>query len=149
MAELKIRRLKESDLEEVIAIERDAFAKPWEKRIFLKELNNSYAYYLVGVYQQKIAAYIGAWFLADRCHITNLATAKAYRRLGFAGRLIEYLCDRLKDFAIKRITLEVRKSNQKAQTLYEKYGFVELGIKKNYYSNNNEDAVLMYKSVER
>ena len=149
MAELKIRRLKESDLEEVMTIERNAFAKPWQKRVFLKELNNEYAYYLVGVYQQEIAAYIGAWFLADRCHITNLATAKSYRRLGFAGKLIEYLCDKSKNLEIKRLTLEVRSSNQKAQTLYKKHGFIKLGIKKNYYSNNNEDAVLMYKRVER
>ncbi len=149
MVELKIRRLKRSDLEEVMAIERDAFAKPWKKRVFLKELNNNYAYYLAGVYQRKVVAYLGAWLLKDRCHITNLATAKVYRRRGFAFKLLDYLCDKLKELEIKRVTLEVRKSNYKAQLLYKKYGFVKLGIKKNYYSNNNEDAVLMYKRVER
>ena len=149
MVELKIRKLQANDLDQIMAIEADSFAKPWKKRVFLKELNNEYAYYIVGIYQGKIVSYLGAWLLKNRCHITNLATAKSYRRLAFATKLLDYLFDKLTKLEINIITLEVRKSNQKAQALYKKHDFIKLGIKKNYYSNNNEDAVLMCKRVER
>ncbi|WP_027339452.1 ribosomal protein S18-alanine N-acetyltransferase [Halonatronum saccharophilum] len=147
MDSLEIRGLRKADLEDVLKIERDSFSNPWSKRSFKRELNNEYAYYLVVQLEDKVVGYMGGWLVLDECHITNLAIDKGYRKNGIATKLLRVFCLDMKGFGIKRATLEVRVSNEKAQALYLKENFREFGIRKNYYSDNKEDAVIMWKEL--
>ena len=148
-AKLEIRRLQKIDIPKIIKIEEEAFSNPWSKEVFLKELNNEKAYYIVGLYNNDVVAYLGTWLFYQQAHMTNLATAKDYRRQGFASQILSYLYLQLRLNNIERISLEVRVSNKKAQQLYKREGFIKVGIKESYYSDNNEDAVLMWKRIYR
>lgn len=129
-------------------VEKLCFTTPWSKESFEKEVtDNNFAFYLVVLDPQKddkVIAYVGSWLILDECHITNVAVHPEYKRQGIACGLLKILQDTVKLRGILRITLEVRKSNDPAKDLYKKLGFYEEGIRKGYYSDNNEDAIIMW-----
>ncbi len=136
-------------LPRVMQIERESFSDPWSLSSFISELSdNSYATYFIARYQKKIAGYIGGWLITDELHITNLAIAKEFRGLGIAQHLIDKIIQYSKDRGINRATLEVRASNNSAMNLYRKKGFTSVGYRPNYYTNNNEDAMIMWKEIK-
>lgn len=144
-----IREMKESDLDRVLEIESKAFNPPWSREAFLLELTkNILAKYIVVEVDGKVVGYGGIWLILDEGHITNIAIDKEYRGLGLGDKLLEGLIQLCIDRDIKVITLEVRKSNEVAKELYKKHGFKECGIRPGYYTNNNEDAIIMWKTIE-
>ncbi|MEJ6950779.1 ribosomal protein S18-alanine N-acetyltransferase [Natronospora cellulosivora (SeqCode)] len=147
--ETNILKMNLSHLPEVMRIEREAFSDPWSQSSFQREiLENTYAVYFVMEVEGKIAGYIGAWIVTDELHITNLAVDKRYRKLGLAQRLIDSLIDFSKEEKCEKATLEVRVSNIAAIKLYKKKGFISVGTRPKYYSNNNEDALIMWKNYQ-
>jgi ribosomal-protein-alanine N-acetyltransferase len=92
---------------------------------------------------EHILGFIGLWLLAGEAHIVTVAVRESYRRLGIGERLLIAAIETALEFDQEVLTLEVRKSNEGAQLLYEKYGFSRVGLRKRYYTDNNEDAVLM------
>ena len=148
MDSLEIREFKPTDVEEVRKIEIESFSCPWSRSTFVKELNNDYAYYLVGLLESEIVIYIGSWLLEDQIHITTLATKKRYRRQGLATELLDWLLAKAKEMDKIKISLEVRASNTAAQRLYINEGFFKIARKTGYYKDNGEDAVVMLKEVK-
>lgn len=131
------------DLPEVMAIERASFTPPWSFLLFLKELKtNEFAHYFVAK-TDKVVGYIGIWVVLDEMHITNFAVDPNCRRQGVGRKLMETILGLAPVYSTKEITLEVRVSNSGAKNLYKDFGFVEVGIRPGYYTDNNEDALIM------
>ena len=144
MSNLEIREFNINDIEELYEVELTSFTDPWSKESFKDELNNEIAHYLVGSINNKVVAYIGAWFVLDEAHITNVAVKSDFRRQKIAKQLITAFIVLAKKHQITSITLEVRASNIPAQSLYQQFGFEKQGLRKRYYADNNEDAIIMW-----
>ncbi|MCF6461246.1 ribosomal protein S18-alanine N-acetyltransferase [Clostridium sp. Cult3] len=144
-----VREMQESDIDRIVEIEQESFSPPWSREAFLLELTrNILAKYIVVEVEGRVVGYGGIWLIIDEGHITNIAVDKEYRGLGLGNKLLEGLIQLCIDRDIKAITLEVRKSNEIAKGLYKKYGFKEYGVRPGYYTNNNEDAIIMWKTIE-
>ena len=143
MREVRIRRMTLSDVDGVHAIEAATFPKPWSRKDFVKEMTqNTCARYLVAVEDEKIIGFAGAWIVLDEAHITNIAVLKEYRGRGIGRKLTQALLQYCANLRVVYATLEVRKSNAVAQTLYQSLGFEYVGVRKRYYEDNGEDALL-------
>lgn len=128
----------------MVAIEAATFAMPWSKESFQQELTrNVAARYLVAELDGKVIGYAGAWVILDESHITNIAISEAYRGHGYGRKLTEALMQYLSNLGAAYATLEVRRSNERAQNLYKSLGYVGVGWRKRYYEDNREDALLM------
>jgi len=141
---------KEMDLEhlpEVVAIEEVSFPTPWSLFAFTHEvMQNNFAYYIVALDKRRVVGYAGMWMIMDEAHITNVAVHPQYRGRRIGLKLMEGLMEWAALRGVDRMTLEVRPSNIAARNLYEGLGFIECGRRKGYYSDNNEDAIVMWKS---
>ncbi|GAB6158456.1 ribosomal protein S18-alanine N-acetyltransferase [Desulfotomaculum varum] len=129
----------------VLEIERVSFPTPWSSQAFTYELTqNNFARYLVALHQDRVVGYGGMWLVLDEAHITNIAVHPQHRghRVG-EGLLLELMRQAVLQGAA-RMTLEVRPSNHAARQLYKKLGFQEKGRRKKYYSDTNEDAIIMW-----
>ncbi|HLS60026.1 MAG TPA: ribosomal protein S18-alanine N-acetyltransferase [Virgibacillus sp.] len=145
MAELVIRKMNIIDIDEVMEVEKASFTEPWPKEIFAQEvLKNDYAYYFIAQLNNKVIGYAGMWVVIDDAQITNIAIIPQYRGLKIGEKLFEYVCQQAMKMSVKRLSLEVRVSNVIAQGMYRKFGFVPGGIRKNYYTDNQEDAIVMW-----
>jgi [ribosomal protein S18]-alanine N-acetyltransferase len=132
------------DLPEVQVIERESFTTPWPPHAYRQELeNNRLAQYIVARCGDTIVGFAGIWLLVDEAHVTTFATRRSWRRLGIGDRLILALLDLARTRGAHEATLEVRPSNLPARRLYEKYGFKVVGVRLRYYSDDNEDALIM------
>ena len=139
------RMMGKKDIDQIANLEIACFPTPWPKYALKRELTqNDCARYLVVEQDGIIVAYGGMWFIIDEAHITNFATHPGYRRLGLATQLMKNMIKLAVSNGIKHMTLEVRVSNNIAQDLYKKMGFTVQGVRKKYYSNNNEDAYIMW-----
>jgi len=144
-----LRAMEEKDITQIVEIEKQSFPAPWSTYAFKCELaDNNFAKYLVVTTednQELVLGYGGMWLIIDEAHITNIAIAPEYR----GQNLGELLMGGLETLAMQkgalRMTLEVRVSNEKAQALYKRRGFVPSGIRPNYYVAENEDALIMWK----
>ncbi len=145
--QINVAPMKLEDLNEVLDIEALAFSTPWSRNSFLYELlENERAFYLTAKNEfGRILGYVGMWIVFDEGHITNLATHPQYRRLGVAHKLMNELIAVSKEKGVRYLTLEVRRTNSQAQELYQKMGFVHMGVRRKYYIDNNEDALIMWK----
>ena len=139
-----IRSMELEDLDEVLEVEKSCFKIPWTRLMFEDELINSNAYYYVIEVDKRIVGYVGFWKIIDEAHITNVAIHNDYRRLGYGRALINALLNKTKELEIIAVTLEVRVSNLAAISLYESFGFTSSGVRRGYYSDNNEDALIMW-----
>ncbi|MDP5276653.1 ribosomal protein S18-alanine N-acetyltransferase [Chengkuizengella axinellae] len=144
------RSMKIADIEQVYEIETEAFTTPWTAQAFYNELmNNQFAKYIVMEVEGNIAAYGGMWAVIDEAHITNIAVRKKYRGQKMGEMLLQKMIQMAVDLGMKKMTLEVRVSNHIAIHLYKKFGFYESGIRKGYYTDNNEDALIMWIELEQ
>ena len=143
MSEAVIRRMTEADVDGVAAVEAATFPTPWSRDAFASEMRNVAARYLVAEMDGKIIGYAGAWIILDESHITNIAVLKDERGQGVGRRLTQGLMQYLSNLGAAYATLEVRKSNEVAQNLYVSLGFLKLGVRKRYYEDNQEDAIIM------
>lgn len=141
-----IRDMSKADLEEVYQIEKESFQDPWSKNSFIEAISNKNNIYLVAIVDGLIAGYCGCYGVAGEGYIYNVAVGKNYRRQGIGFRLLQDLIEAAKSRGIKSLTLEVRKSNLPAIKLYKKLGFVEAGIRKDFYTKPLEDAIIMWKT---
>ena len=144
--EYEIRRMANSDLDQIEVIEAKAYGEVhWTRDNFIAEINNSVGDYRVLVKDDsEILGYIGAWVVVDEMHITTVATAEKYLRKGVAETLLASSIFQAMQNDVKCLTLEVRISNIKAQKLYEKYEFKHQGIRKRYYEDNHEAALILW-----
>lgn len=139
------RLMKLEDIPEVLVIEREAFTMPWTEEAFRNELtHNHFAKYMVMELAGHIIGYAGMWAIVDEAHVTNIALLEAYRGRKWGDRLLDELMKTASFLGMKSITLEVRVSNEVAQNLYRKKGFRPAGTRKGYYSDNREDALIMW-----
>ena len=141
---LRIRPMTVADLPAIQQIERASFTTPWPPQAYRQELEaNRLAAYLVGEIGEEIVAYGGVWLMVDEAHVTTFAVHPRYRRRRIGERLLLSLIDLSIARRAREATLEVRLSNLAARRLYEKYGFRPVGIRPRYYSDNQEDALIM------
>ena len=147
MESVNVRKMTVEDVDGVFEVEKSCFEDYWSKNSFLDELKNPNARYLVAETDGKIVGYIGIWLIIDEGHITNVAVHKDYRGRKIGNELMKKMTELCKGNYIKAMTLEVRKSNDVAQNLYKKYGFKLAGIRKEYYSDNKEDAMIMWNQL--
>ena len=147
MQKIVIELMKFDDIKNVLEVENKSFTIPWHEESFVQELTNNLALYLVAKIEGKAVGYVGVWKILNEGHITNIAVHPDYRNNGIGKALISELLLLCIKEGINAFTLEVRKSNVIAQEFYQKMGFIEEGIRKKYYSDNNEDAIIMWKKV--
>lgn len=134
-----------SDIVEVLVIEKTSFTSPWTKKAFIEELrNNSYAKYAVIEHDNHVVGYCGMWVVMDDAQITTIAIKNEYRGKGLGEQILLHSMNVAKKLGATRVSLEVRVSNEIAKQLYKKLGFVPGGIRKNYYADNQEDALVMW-----
>ena len=126
-------------------IERDCFAVPWSFQSFEAELVNPLAIYIVAIVNGEIVGFAGMHHVADEGHITNIAVREENRRQGVGDALVLALLDIAAAKNISGLVLEVRMGNTPAQRMYAKHGFTFAGIRKNYYVDTKEDAIVMWK----
>ena len=174
-----VRPLREDDIPQVRAVEKEAFSSLFPPTSFRRELGNRASRYWVvekrdgkfrphsappseGVVRKllrratgvrtrrhqthtprSIVGFLGTWYAVDQAHIVSVGVADGYRRRGIGELLLIAAVEHAAARTAETITLEVRKSNTAARALYEKYGFIEQGIRKRYYSDNREDALIM------
>lgn len=169
MSEIQIRVANPGDIDAMTQLDAVCFTSPWSRASFEAELTtNRLAWYLVaeelaseeidplgcGPVQDaerpagKLIGYAGLWAIQDEGHITNVAVHPEYRRKHLGSILVGTLIDETKNAGLVRFTLEVRASNQAAISLYETFGFESAGIRKGYYEDNNEDAMIMWLDTE-
>ena len=142
-SEYTIRRMTLADVDGVAAVEAATFPTPWSRDAFISEMKNVAARYLVAEKDGRIIGYAGAWIILDESHITNIAVLKDERGQGIGRALTHGLMQYLSNLGAAYATLEVRKSNEVAQNLYVSLGFIKLGVRKRYYEDNGEDALIM------
>ncbi|AIF42400.1 ribosomal protein S18-alanine N-acetyltransferase [Virgibacillus sp. SK37] len=145
MAEIVIRKMHITDVDAVMEVESATFSTPWTTDIFYQELvDNDYAHYFVMEADKKIIGYAGVWLVVDDAQITNIAIMPDYRGNKLGEKLFGFTIQQILLLGGTRLSLEVRKSNIIAQRLYRKFGLVPGGIRKNYYTDNQEDAIVMW-----
>jgi ribosomal-protein-alanine N-acetyltransferase len=139
-----IGEMRREDIAAVHEIERLSFRTPWPSYAFEQELaSNRLARYLVVHVGELLVAFAGLWLMADEAHITTFAVHPDWRRRGIAQRLMVALVELSLEIGAQRMTLEVRASNEAAQALYRRFGFVDVGRRPRYYTDDNEDALIM------
>jgi ribosomal-protein-alanine N-acetyltransferase len=147
--EIKFRPMTLNDIDEVLTIEKASFTLPWSREAFYNELvHNQYAKYIVMEYNHRIIGYCGMWVVIDEAHITNVAVLPEYRGKKLGEALMRKVMETAKQLGATTMTLEVRVSNHVAQSLYRKLGFLNGGIRKQYYSDNQEDALVMWVNLK-
>ena len=146
MQKVKIIKMTKDDVDGVFAIEEVVHPNHhWSKNTFYNEIANKLAYYYCAKNEEdKIIGYIGVWHIIDESHITTLAVHPDYRHLQVAQLLIIRAIKDCYNDMIKYITLEVRESNIAAISLYEKFLFSNVGMRKKYYQDNGENALIMF-----
>ncbi|MFQ5850999.1 MAG: ribosomal protein S18-alanine N-acetyltransferase [Candidatus Binatia bacterium] len=146
--DIHFREMTPSDLDDVMRIERASFSSPWSARFFLDELKVPYARSLLAWVGRRIVGYIIYWQLPGEVDIHNLAVHPAYRRQGIGRSLLRAAVHEARNRGSSRVTLEVRKSNEAAQRLYQSLSFVARGVRRGYYSDDGEDALVMVLEFE-
>jgi ribosomal-protein-alanine N-acetyltransferase len=139
-----IESMRREDLDEVDAIERHSFKTPWPPQVFLDELAREWA--RVDVARDAAGRVIGFcnyWLVKDEVHLLAIATHPDRRRAGVGRLLMDHLLALARARASRLVTLEVRRSNQPAIALYERYGFASVGLRRAYYAEDSEDALVM------
>ena len=139
---IEIIRMNESHVSAVAELERQNFSEPWPEIAVRSELTNALALWLVAVEDGVVAGYVGSQTVLQEADMMNIAVADTHRRRGIARMLVEELIRQLDAY---QLTLEVRASNAPAIALYESLGFLQVGLRKNYYRKPKEDALILRK----
>ena len=143
---VKIQRATKLDVEAIAVIENQCFTVPWSYEMLYSDIVNSVVadYFVAKDETDVVVGFCGMYDVAEEAHVTNIAVLPQFRGLGIAGQLVAAMIANAKAHGCQAMTLEVRRSNAPAIHLYEKYGFVTEGIRKGYYSDNGEDAFIMW-----
>ena len=144
MSRIIYRAMREEDVARVAELEKLCFRTPWSYNSLLGELSNSVAYYLVAEDEGVVCGYAGMWVMFDEAHMTNIAVEESHRKQGIARGLILRLMRAALKKGAERMTLEVRENNHNAQRLYASLGFGFAGIRKHYYTDTGENALILW-----
>jgi ribosomal-protein-alanine N-acetyltransferase len=146
MVNVEIIRADIEHIDDIMIVENLCFKIPWSRGALVEEITkNRFAIYYSAKVNNTIVGYAGMRSVCGEGHITNIAVHPEYRKCGIGSKLLESLIATAKKLKIKSMTLEVRKSNLVAQGLYKKYGFQTYGLRKSYYIDDGEDALIMWK----
>jgi ribosomal-protein-alanine N-acetyltransferase len=147
--DLEIEPMRVEDLDAVLAIERASFTNPWSRQAFLYELRDNRVARLwvartsAGGRPTAVTGYLCLWFIADEVHVTNFAVHPEARQRGIGRQLLATLLEHYRRHGATRAALEVRVGNEAARRLYQELGFREVGLRKGYYFDTGEDALVM------
>ncbi len=146
--DVTFRRMTLKDLDRILTIEKACFTAPWSRNAFVGELSdNHFARYIVMLHNEEIIGYGGMWIIIDEAHVTNIAVDPPFRGQQLGERLMRFMMAVAYTEGARKMTLEVRVSNDPAKKLYEKLGFLGAGIRKGYYTDNREDAQIMWADI--
>ena len=145
---MKIIPMNESHVAQVAALEKQRFSDPWSENSVASELENPLSLWLIAEEDGAVCGYVGSQTVLDETDMMNIAVHPDCRRKGIAAALITELVSRLKARGSRVLRLEVRESNFSAIALYEALGFTQLGLRKNYYRNPKENALILGKEWE-
>ena len=141
---VRIDAMTLDDIPAVLEIERLSFRTPWPANAFREELTtNRMARYVVARVGDQVAGYAGLWVVIDEGHVTTFGVHPSWRRLRIGQRMLLHLADLTTALGARRMTLEVRASNEAAKALYATFGFAQAGLRRAYYSDDGEDAIVM------
>ena len=140
-----IEPMRAADLDAVMEIERVSFRSPCSAQVFLEEMVRDWAHVDVvrDVADRSVMAFANYWLVADEIHLLNLATHPLARRAGHASRLLAHIIDFGRRHGCRVVTLEARRSNAGALRLYRRFAFRAVGVRPNYYAEDQEDAIVM------
>lgn len=144
---IKVVPMESVHLDAAYEIEAVSFSVPWSKKTFVDDVNRPYALYFAAVEGDTVVGYAGMWHIVGDGHITNIAVAPDKRGRGIGAQLLQALVSAAAELDMAGLTLEVRVNNYTAQGLYLKNGFTLQRIRKNYYSDTNEDALVLWKAL--
>lgn len=145
---IEIVEMTASHVPQVANLEKMCFHDPWSEASIASELANPLALWLVAAENEQVVGYVGSQTVIDMTDMMNIAVHPDFRRKGIANMLVARLVEALKERQSSSLMLEVRASNVGAQALYEKLGFAQVGLRKNYYRNPKEDALILRKEWE-
>ena len=140
-----ITNMKPQHVAQVAELEKICFSDPWSEKSVASELDNALSLWLVAEDDGRVTGYIGSQTVMDESDMMNVAVHPDYRRQGIGEKLVSALVDALKEKGSHCLTLEVRVSNENAISLYKKLDFQQVGLRKNYYHNPKEDALILRK----
>ncbi len=144
----QIRPMLKGDLDRVIEIENRCFQQPYSREIFEQEFKIKAAYLRVATYRGKIIAYIDFWLVSDEVELISIAVDPSFKRRAVGEGLMKMMLKFAKQNGAKFLYLDVRASNTSAQKLYQKFGFAKVGVRRRYYSDNQEDAWMMKRVLD-
>jgi [ribosomal protein S18]-alanine N-acetyltransferase len=143
---VSVRPAKTLDFESIYELECKCFKTPWEKQLFFEDFSaNPNSLWWVAIIDRKIIGFCGLWRQFDEMHIINVCVDPQFRRLGAAKMLVASMMTKAGEEQVRLFLLEVRVSNIAARKLYEGFGFKDMYIRKKYYQDNDEDAIVMMK----
>jgi ribosomal-protein-alanine N-acetyltransferase len=148
----KIFPMREDHLAEVEAIERSSFPYPWSRGIFEAEARNVSGFshpFVLAANDGRVAGYLCTWNISNELYVNNIAVAPELRGRGLGRALLEFAEEQARAWGCRVMILEVRASNDAAVHLYEKFGFSVRGVRRRYYEDTGEDAVVMTKALDR
>ena len=142
-----IEKASSEDIPGITAIENVSFPSTWDESTYIKELTHKIAIFLVAKLEGKVVGFALSWYPANELHILKIAVDESYRKQGIATKLMKHTFDYAKNAGFHFAFLEARRSNIAAQNFYRKLGFSILLVKKNYYTDTNEDAFIMASNI--
>lgn len=140
--------MNKDHVSQIAQLEAQCFSDPWSEKSVASELENPLSLWLVAEEDGRVCGYVGSQTVLDESDMMNVAVDPRFRRQGIARTLIETLIAELSKMGSRCLRLEVRVSNENARALYERMGFQQLGLRKNYYHNPKEDALILGKEWE-
>ncbi|OFW03631.1 MAG: ribosomal-protein-alanine N-acetyltransferase [Acidobacteria bacterium RIFCSPLOWO2_02_FULL_68_18] len=151
MARYWIERLEEqADLEGVLEVEAESFTNPWTRDMYAWELQNRSVchIFVVRTEECRVAGFCAFWLVFDEVHINNVAIRPPFRAQGIGTALLRHVLGEARQLGARRATLEVRSSNERARRLYERLGFHVAGVRRNYYTDPVEDALILWRDED-
>ena len=145
MSKINVRKMKKEDLVQVCEIEKANFSLPWSEKSFMESMERNDTLFLTALAGEEVAGYLGCYCIDGVGEITNVAVKESMRRQGIGAMLLQTLYEAGESLDTKEFFLEVRESNETAIRLYTREGFVKEGIRKNFYEQPVENAVIMWK----
>ncbi|MBN2557555.1 MAG: ribosomal protein S18-alanine N-acetyltransferase [Clostridia bacterium] len=142
--EIKFVPADESHIDQMHEIEKSSFSIPWSYDSLYQDVcEHEISVYIAGICNGEVVAYAGLWYVLEESHVTNIAVREDFRNRGVGGLMMEHMFSEAKRLGVRTMTLEVRESNAAAIRLYEKTGFYKVGIRKKYYPDTDENAIIM------
>lgn len=142
--DVRILPMRKRDLAQVMAIEQEVFPEPWSRKVFVSELAQRRGReYRVGKVARAVVGYFGLMLVEDEAHVSTIAVASSFQHQGIATLFMLESVRLARENGVKRVTLEVAVSNERAMSLYRRFGFAPVGVRKGYYQATGEDAYLM------